>query len=488
MRVQRTAGNPPLVFRRCRRALLGLAVLVLVCSSWVGEAHAAIVYSDLVLMSGSQEVPAVASPGFGGGTAVLDTDANTLRFEIAVGGLSAAETAAHIHGPADPGVNAGVVFALPLGNPKIGTWNYPETLEADILAGRMYMNVHTLSHPAGEIRGQVTSTAALLDGAQETPPSASTGNGAGVFHLDTQANQLKYYIVIAGLGGIETAAHIHGFALHGTAAGVIHPLPLGSPKVGVFNYSEPQEEGLLSGQTYVNVHTTTHPGGEIRGQIVGTVAPMHGAQEVPPTGSPGAGMGMVSFDRNVDALSYYIWVAGLRGVETAAHIHGFAPRGVNAGVQHALPAGSRKLGLWNFGAANQGSVFLGNTYFNVHSTTSPGGEIRGQIEYFYHRQAVDAPERDAAGPTSFGRSVPNPFRNTTSIHFSLGAPGAVRVAIYDMRGRLVRTLAAEGFKSGAHAISWDGRDESGRAASSGVYRYVVQTPQGRKTGPLTLLR
>ena len=94
----------------------------------------------------------MSSPGFGGGRIVIDTVANTLSYEISFGALSAPEAAAHIHGlpirarmPASP-------RTLPLGNPKIGVWNYPQALEADILAGRMYVNIHTAAFPGGEIR------------------------------------------------------------------------------------------------------------------------------------------------------------------------------------------------------------------------------------------------------------------------------------------------------------------------------------------------
>ena len=482
MRTQQAVG--PLVRRVFSTAPLALAISMLVCSGWTVTARATTRIYTMVL-SGSQE--GLSTPAFGGGIAIIDTDANTLRFEISFADLSAAETAAHIHGPADPGVPAGIVFALPAGNPKIGVWNYPEAMEADILAGKMYVNIHSGNHPAGEIRGQITSTTATLDGAQETPATGSNGRGEGIFNLDTQANQLKYYISFEGLTGTETAAHIHGFALHGVPAGVIHTLPLGSPKIGVFNYSEPQEEALVSGQAYVNIHSTAHPDGEIRGQIVGLVVPMDGAQQVPAAASTAGGMGLVSFDRNQNALSFYIWVGGLSSAETVAHIHGFAPRGMNAGVQLPLPLGSRKLGLWNYGAANQPAVFAGTSYFNVHSMSFPDGEIRGQIEGFYRRLPVDAPELES-GPTTFGRAVPNPFADATTIQFDLKAAGAVRVAIYDARGRLVRTLATGDQGRGPHRVSWDGLDQQGRAASAGVYRYVVETARGRETGPLTLLR
>lgn len=109
---------------------------------------------------------------------------------------------------------------------------------------------------------------ASLDGLQETPPNASPASGSATLVLDTAANTLSYTITYGGLVATETAAHIHGFAPPGMAAGVLHPLPAGNPKIGVWNYMEAQEANIIAGLTYINIHTSSFPGGEIRGQIV----------------------------------------------------------------------------------------------------------------------------------------------------------------------------------------------------------------------------
>jgi hypothetical protein len=66
-------------------------------------------------------------------------------------------------------------------------------------------------------------------------------------------------------------------------------------------------------------------------------------------------------------------------------------------------------------------------------------------------------------------SRPNPFRESTEIHFSLSAPRAVSVSIYDVSGRLVRQLVDEHRGSGRHAALWDGRDQRGERVPSGVF-------------------
>ncbi len=339
-------------------------------------------YHRVALLMGAQEVPPVATQASGAGVFRIDTCANTVAYYITYSCLSATETAAHIHGAANPGVNAGVVFPLPTGNVKTGVWNYPEALEADLLEGRLYVNVHSATSPGGEIRGQIVSAVAILDGAQEVPPAPGTGAGFGLFNIDLVNNQMDYYIAISSpLGAPETAAHIHGIARHGVNAGVLHPLPAGSPKVGTWNFTAAQAPAIMDGLTYVNIHTTAFPGGEIRGQVTPIVLPIDSRQEVPPNASTGAGHALLSLDRATDNLGFDIRSCGLSANETAAHFHGFAPRGVNAGVLSALPAGPRKLGTWAYGPANEPGLLDGRVYINIHTTSNPGGEIRGQVEF-----------------------------------------------------------------------------------------------------------
>ncbi|MBK9305445.1 MAG: T9SS type A sorting domain-containing protein [bacterium] len=67
------------------------------------------------------------------------------------------------------------------------------------------------------------------------------------------------------------------------------------------------------------------------------------------------------------------------------------------------------------------------------------------------------------------RVRPNPFNPQTSIAFTLPADGPARVAVYDLQGRLVRSLHEGDLAAGPHALAWDGRNDGGRAAASGVY-------------------
>lgn len=107
-------------------------------------------------MAGDREVPPKATAGTGTVTASLDTEAKTLTYDVEYAGLSGPATAAHFHGPAEPGANAGVVVPFPTpASPVKGTATLTDAQVADLMAGRWYANVHTAANPAGEIRGQV---------------------------------------------------------------------------------------------------------------------------------------------------------------------------------------------------------------------------------------------------------------------------------------------------------------------------------------------
>ncbi len=226
----------------------------------------------------AQETPPTGSPATGKATFVVDRATKTLSFFITFSGLGSAEVSAHIHQGA-PGVPGPILFALPLGSPKIGTWNYPAAQEQNIITGLTYVNIHSANFGGGEIRGQIliestptTEFSAKIDQAQETPPTGSTATGAGFFAIDTVAKTLTFNINYSGLSSTEVSAHIHQGAV-GVPGPILFSLPLGTTKTGVWNYPAAQESNILTGLTYVNIHSSNFGGGEIRGQILAVTNP-----------------------------------------------------------------------------------------------------------------------------------------------------------------------------------------------------------------------
>jgi len=116
---------------------------------------------------------------------------------------------------------------------------------------------------------EIISYTARLDGASETPPKPSKGEGKAVITLDTDAHTLNWTIAYSGLTGPVTMAHFHGPAEPGVAAGVVVPIsgPFASPLVGQTTLSDIQIGDLRASLWYINLHTAQYPGGEIRGQV-----------------------------------------------------------------------------------------------------------------------------------------------------------------------------------------------------------------------------
>ena len=108
-------------------------------------------------MNGKSEVPPTMSTGSGDVVATLNTSTKQLNYTMTYMGLTGPATAAHFHGPAEPGASAGVV--VPIGtnppSPSKGTVTLTDDQMKDLQAGKWYANVHTAANKGGEIRGQM---------------------------------------------------------------------------------------------------------------------------------------------------------------------------------------------------------------------------------------------------------------------------------------------------------------------------------------------
>ena len=108
-------------------------------------------------MTASSEVPATESKGTVSLTATYDDASKKLTWKGTYKDLSGPATAAHFHGPAEVGKNAGVAIPItPNASAFEGSATLTDAQAADLIAGKMYVNVHTDANKAGEIRGQVT--------------------------------------------------------------------------------------------------------------------------------------------------------------------------------------------------------------------------------------------------------------------------------------------------------------------------------------------
>jgi flagellar hook assembly protein FlgD len=86
-------------------------------------------------------------------------------------------------------------------------------------------------------------------------------------------------------------------------------------------------------------------------------------------------------------------------------------------------------------------------------------------------------------------AYPNPFNPSTTISFELPIDKNIRLNIYDMTGRLVRSLISDQtLASGRHEITWNGRSDSGLAVASGTYVYSLEYGNFRQSKTMVLVK
>ena len=132
-----------------RICLAGLGLATLLATGSIAAAETVQMKADL---KGS------TTAAKGDANVTYDTASKQVTWRITYSGLSGTPTAAHFHGPAQPGANAGIAVRIPdvAASPVEGSATLTDAQAADLLAGRYYINIHTAANPAGEIRGQVT--------------------------------------------------------------------------------------------------------------------------------------------------------------------------------------------------------------------------------------------------------------------------------------------------------------------------------------------
>jgi DNA-binding beta-propeller fold protein YncE len=386
-------------------------------------------------LTGGQEVPPVATSASADAVLQLNEDDTELTYEVRISGIDPAQiTQAHLHvGP--PGFNGPVVLFLAdmapseavlrgtltaadlIPSPDVGVQTFAQFIAA-LKAGDVYVNVHTIMHMGGEIRGQVDAPIELvstLNGNFEVPPVITSATGSASFELSADRTRLRYTVDVSGIDPSEILqAHLHVAPL-----GVNGPVVLfltGAPPitlplqgelsaadlipnadVGVINFDDFVER-LLAGDVYVNVHTLDHPNGEIRGQVAAPQvfpAPMDGQQEVPPVATAATGRTRLQLNAEGTEIRFALATTGITPADILqAHLHA-APRGFNGPVIFGLANGP--FGLLRMGTLTAADLmpngdagienfadFLealraGDIYSNLHTMDHMSGEIRGQV-------------------------------------------------------------------------------------------------------------
>jgi Cu/Zn superoxide dismutase len=211
------------------------------------------------------------------GTLTKSATGAELSWRLEFSNLSGNAIAAHIH--VAPRGTAGPV-RVPLCAPCTSGVTGTATIDSAVLDAiendRAYVNVHTPTNPAGEIRDQVAIVASVktaLRASQERPrPKGKVGRARGTFTATITrsgtSGTIAWRLTFSRLTGKAVAAHIHS-GVRGRSGPVIAALcaPCRSGARGRATVDESVLSALEAGRAYVNVHTKKNPAGEIRGQI-----------------------------------------------------------------------------------------------------------------------------------------------------------------------------------------------------------------------------
>lgn len=146
-----------------------------------------------------EQVVGGGGSGNGVGKFTLDSDANSLSFDLSLSGLTGTETGAHVHGPGAEGVTGSLLYSLPLGSAKQDTislvaldgGNYSIAQQIDDYnSGLWYVDIHSTAFPSGELRGQIAGPEPLGDlagGVFASEGVAISGDGGLVAGAGTSA-------------------------------------------------------------------------------------------------------------------------------------------------------------------------------------------------------------------------------------------------------------------------------------------------------------
>ena len=209
------------------------------------------------------------------------------------------------------------------------------------------------------------------------------------------------------------------------------------------------------------------------------------------------------FDLDLDAWYHFVAVVG---------------EGFNTGYLNGVEMTERN---YNFGGPNDtaffddvvdpGSCLLGKGWFYTYPAPcyfdGEIGEVRvfrrplgaSEVRDLYH-ETRRGPVHTAAAfrgqaapqaasterPVAFLQNQPNPFIGSTVIRFSAATRGKVALKVFDVSGREVRTLADGIYGGGIQVLRWDGKDNWGRAVSSGVYFCEIRTPELTKRSKMVV--
>ena len=334
--------------------------------------------------------------------ALAGAGSNSLASGVSVCELNAASTVLNVKATHDvssainghvhfglPGVEGPIRFAFANWlSPINENWSLDTVNVKDLMQGDLYINIHSTAFPSGEIRGQLrrqdVNITTKLNGALANG-GAGTGSTAKGFTVATLSANLKT-LTMHTEHDVASPINAH---VHFGAPNVEGPIRYSfatftSPSNEVMNLTSTDVTDLLAGNLYVNIHSTPFPSGEIRGQFV---------LETPQTYNLGLDESQAAACAGTGSAATGSCVASLKpgGREATINmthnvsspIDGHVHRGaicVTGPIVFGFSSFASPIKeVWYLTVADIIDMMQEELYVNVHSTTFPSEEIRGQI-------------------------------------------------------------------------------------------------------------
>lgn len=232
-----------------------------------------------IFASAAEVFPRTNSTATGTGELSFNLISGAVSGGVTLSAITA--TVAHIHAGI-AGTNGPVIIDFLQSGSDPNRWDAEAgaTLTADqidaLLAGELYVNVHSAAYPSGEIRGQIKPEGisvglATLSGANVVPPIANMADGFAAMTLDSASNTATVHVHTSGVDD-ATEAHLHDAPVGENAAAPLYSL-MKDPALPTHWSLEQQAitqadaDALGSDRLYVDVHTPSAPDGALRGQL-----------------------------------------------------------------------------------------------------------------------------------------------------------------------------------------------------------------------------
>lgn len=166
----------------------------------------------------------------------------------------------------------------------------------------------------------------------------------------------------------------------------------------------------------------------------------------------------------------------------------------DAGFDSIMTAGgdgsiiSLNAGKYTLAAGDSVVLFYGIVYGDSFQAMRDAS-VAAQAKYNGMIAAVERkPQSELPDKFNLGQNYPNPFNPSTKLDFSLSEKSDVHLAVYNLQGQLVNTLAQGTYQAGSYSVQWNGRDANGREAAAGVYIYRISSQNQNSCKKMILVR